>query len=222
MSINPAQQICDAISILTTAEILDFNGHVSIRDPKGGFWINTGASNRANMTPDQVCHVDVDGQPDGNSSRPPNETALHTKILANNPKINAVVHGHPKWSTIFTLTRIPIPVVMPQGCLVANLPIYPNSHSISTSERGQAVSDLLGTEPGILLAGHGSVLTGKTLIEATALAIYTELNAERAYLAQNLGQPTAIPSVEHTMYCEGLAKKSLYEKCWQFYLNNRS
>lgn len=221
MSEAHAELICDAISILTLNGIMDYNGHASIRSTKSSFQINSGASDRAAMTPDQVCLVDVSGELQEGDA-PPNEVHLHAAIYASRPDVNAIAHGHPKWSTLFSLTNSEIPVVMPQGCLVADLPIYPYAHSISSSQRGSAVADVMGARCGALLAGHGSVFAGETVQEAVALAIYTEQNAERAYFARPLGDMKSIPSEEHEDYRRVLAKPNLYQKCWVYNLSQRS
>lgn len=221
MSSANAQQICDALAILTTVGVADYNGHASVRAEGDGFFINTGASDRAAMTPEQICRVDADGGlVEGET--PPNEVFLHAAIYAAQPEIAAIVHGHPKWSTLFTLTNTRIPVVMPQACLVADLPVYDQSHSINSRQRGDAVASLMGSRCGILLAGHGSVLGGTSLRQAVAYAIYTEQNAERAYRAHLLGMPTAIPESEFEDYRLVLAKPKLYDKCWNYYLGQRS
>lgn len=212
--------ICEAVTILTGAGIMDYNGHASIRDELGGFLINSGASDRAAMTLDQVCRIDPAGE-GIEGDRPPNEVQLHAAIYACRADIKAIVHAHPKWTTLFSLTGTPIPVVLPQGCLVADLPVYPEAHSISTPERGARVAEILSAQDGVLLAGHGSVLTGATLQQAVAYAIYAEQNAERAYLARALGTPRAIAPSEYEAYRQTLAKPGLYQKCWAYYLSQR-
>lgn len=221
MSSASREQICDALAILTTVGIADYNGHASVRAEGDTFLINTGSSDRAAMTPDQICRVDADGVLIEGGS-PPNEVFLHAAIYAARPDIAAIVHGHPKWSTLFTLTKTSIPIVMPQACLVADLPVYDQSHSINSRERGEAVAALMGSRCGILLAGHGSVFGGASLRQAVAYAIYAEQNAERAYRAQSLGTPTAIPESEFEDYQKVLAKPTLYDKCWNYYLGQRS
>lgn len=217
---QPPDIICDAIRILTNADIMDYNGHVSCRAADGGFFINTGSSNRAAMTSDQVCRVDAQGQPTG--ERPPNEASLHHSIYKIRPDVQAIVHGHPKWTTLFTLTRTLVPVVMPQGCLVADLPVYPHAHSISTDERGDHVATAMEERCGVLLAGHGSVTVGSSLHEAVALAIYAEQNAERAYMAKALGEATQIEPGDWPSHQTNLNKPFLFRKCWDFYLKLRS
>ena len=212
-----AQQVCDAVTILVAGGVMDYNGHASARVPAGGFMINTSASNRRGMTPEQVCHVDEAGKL-LSGDRPPNEVHLHAGIYAARPEVQAVVHGHPKWTTLFTATGTPIPAVMPQGCLVADLPIYPSSHSVSSVARGREVAQALGQAPGILLSSHGSIFTGADLVEAVALAIYAEQNAERAYTARILGEAHPIGKAEADEYRIMLRKPNLFRKCWDYFL----
>ncbi|WP_212524378.1 class II aldolase/adducin family protein [Actibacterium sp. MT2.3-13A] len=209
-------QICDAVTILVEAGVLDYNGHVSCRVAGGGYLINSGPSNRRAMTPRQVTHVGAGGEV-LEGDRPPNEAPLHTAIYRARPDVVAVVHGHPRWSTLFTATETPLPVVMPQGSLVPDLPVYPSSHSISAPDRGAAVAGLLGRAPGILLRAHGSVLVGSGLPEAVCRAIYLEQNAERAYRGAMLGAIRPIPEGEVEEYRKTLASATLYEKCWNFH-----
>lgn len=213
------QQICDAVTILVRAGVVDYNGHCSCRDG-AGFLINSAASDRKAMTPDQVTRVGPDGAVEGD--RPPNEAALHAEIYRARPEVGAVVHGHPKWTTLFTLAGVPIPVVMPQQALLGVLPVYPESHSISTPERGRAVAALLGAGKGALLRAHGVVTCGADLVEAVALAIYGEQNAERAYMARALGPVPDLPGAARAEYAQSLAKPALYRKCWDFHLPERT
>lgn len=227
------QGICDAVTILVGAGVMDYNGHASMRDPAAGaqqpgFYINSGASDRAAMSPDQVCRVRVDA-PDTLAAtdgiRPPNEAHLHAAIYAARPDVAAVVHGHPMWSTLFTQTGTPLPLLMPQSALISDTPTYPHAHSISTHARGAAMADAMGQARGIYLAGHGSVFTGRggdplaALTEATALAIYSEQNAERAWRAALLGPATPLPPGDLDAHRANLDKPGLFAKCWAFHLS---
>ena len=211
-----APAIARALRALVKAGLVDYNGHASLRLAGGGFAINSGGSNRRNVTPDQISHVADDGSPiDG--PRPPNEVALHAAILSARPDLACVVHGHPPWSVLFTAAGQPIPTVFPQGVLVADLPVYPASHSISTPERGQAVAALMGDGPGALLASHGSVFGGTTPAQAMARMIYAEQNAERAWRALPLGGARPIPDEDAAEYQRTLENPNLFEKCLAFF-----
>ncbi len=214
---NRAQEVCDAISILVSAGVLDYNGHVSLRLDDGSFLINSGSSDRRRMTPSQLSRLAMAG-PLIDGERPPNELMLHVSILNARPDVAAVVHGHPNWSTLFTTCNAKLPVVMPQGSLVADLPVYGESHSISSAERGAAVVSCLGFGPGALLRAHGSVLVGASLQEAVCRAIYLEQNAERAYRARALGGAEPLDEPTQAEYRQRLASAALYRKCWTYYL----
>ena len=72
--------ICDGIAILVSAGVMDYNGHVSLRLADGGFLINSGASNRRAMTPDQITHL---GTPRGIAP----EVVAEYRIILRNPRL---------------------------------------------------------------------------------------------------------------------------------------
>lgn len=211
-------EIRDAVAILVAAEVMDYNGHASRRHPDGGFLINSAGSDRAAMTEAQIVRVLPDGSAEG-SDRAPNEAVLHAAVYAARPDVAAVLHGHPKWSTLFTLTGQRIPLVMPQGALVADLPLYDQSHSISTPERGAAMAQSMAKARGVLLRAHGSVFAAPDLIEAAALAIYAEQNAERAFRAAQIGTAAVLGPDEAAEYRQTLNTPGLFRKCWDFHLS---
>ncbi len=69
-----------------------------------------------------------------------------------------------------------------------------------------------------LLRAHGSVIVGRDVLEATVLAIYLELNAERQVRAATLGEPYVFSDDEIRAFQKGLEKRGLFEKCWNYYL----
>lgn len=214
---NQRGQICDALGFLTATGIVDYNGHVSLRHRDGGLLINTAGSNRAAISRDQICHVAANGEL-VSGERPPNEVHLHLAIMNARPDIQAVIHGHPKWSTLFTATGTPIEAVMPQGCLVYDIPVYDQPHSISNPRRGQSLADTLGLGPGALMKSHGCVFVGRDVIEASVKALYLEQNCERQYLARTLGRAAPFNAQLIAQYRETLNSVSLFKKCWDFTL----
>jgi len=210
-------QLCEGLRFLTRAGLVDYNGHLSIRHPSGGFLINTGASNRAAMTPDQICHVDDAGAL-LSGARPPNEVHLHTAILAARPDVGAVMHGHPPEATLLTSLELTLAPVMPQAAVAGDLPVYPESHSISTSARGAALAAALGQGRGVLLRSHGLVMTGADPVEACVVALYVEQTAERQLRGAALGGARALPQAELAEYAGTLNSATLFRKCWDFYL----
>ena len=95
-------ELTQGITILERLGIIDFNGHFSVRLADGNILINTGNSVRSTITPDAFVVVAPDGTFDDTAPNPPKELALHVAVYAARPDVNAVVHGHPKWSTLLS------------------------------------------------------------------------------------------------------------------------
>jgi L-fuculose-phosphate aldolase len=216
---SAADGVLAALRFLVRGGIVDWNGHASARVPDG-FVINTAASNRAAMTADMLCTVAPDGTPLA-GDRPPNEVHLHAAIYRARSDVRAVVHGHPPWLGVLTAAGGRLAPVLPQGVLVAELPVYPHGHSIATTDRADAVAAALGAGRGVVLPAHGVVTVGPDLIEACVLALYAEQTAERQVRAAAIGGARPLPGAEIAEYARALDSPGLFRKCWDFILDGR-
>ncbi len=212
------QQLTQGISILERLDIIDFNGHFSVRLDDGNILINTGSSVRSAIGPDDFVIVGLNGESSEESPRPPAELPLHVAIYRARTDVRAVVHGHPQWSTLLSSTGRPYEVTMAQGALLGAVPVFSSPLSMNNSDIGNALAELLGDGRAALLRSHGSVVVGKDVLEATVLAIYLELNAERQVQAATLGKPYVFSDDEIRAFQKGLEKRGLFEKCWNYYL----
>ena len=212
------QQLTQGISILERLGIIDFNGHFSVRLDDGNILINTGSSVRSAIGPEDFVIVGADGEIFEESPRPPAELPLHVAIYRARTDVQAVVHGHPQWSTLLSSTGRPYEVTMAQGALLGAVPVFSSPLSMNNAEIGNALAEMLGDGRAALLRGHGSVVVGQDVLEATVLAIYLELNAERQVRAATLGKPYVFSDEEIRAFQKGLEKRGLFEKCWNYYL----
>jgi ribulose-5-phosphate 4-epimerase/fuculose-1-phosphate aldolase len=116
----------------------------------------------------------------------PGEFSLHAEILRHRPEMNAVVHGHPRSSLLCGIGGLELRPVfgaydpVASGLVVRGLPTFPRSVLISTPELGRQVVETMGDQQVCLLVGHGIVTCGRTVEEATVLAIKLETVAEVA------------------------------------------
>lgn len=212
------QQLTRAISILERLGIIDFNGHFSTRLDDGNILINTGASVRSAITPEDFVVVGPDGGFAEGAPRPPAELPLHLAVYAARPDVFSVVHGHPKWSTLLSSAGQEYRVTMAQGALLGEVPTFPSPMSVNNSRIAGAVAKKLGSGRAALLRAHGSVVAGRDVLEAAVLAIYLELNAERQFNATLIGGPYVFSEEEVASLQQGLEKRGLFEKCWNYYL----
>ncbi len=212
-------QLTQGISILERLGIIDFNGHFSVRLGDGNILINTGSSIRSELGPQDFVIIGADGEVPEGAPRPPAELPLHIALYRARPDIEAVVHGHPQWSTLLSSAGREYEVTMAQGALLGEVPVFSSPLSMNNAEIGNALAGLLGDGRAALLRAHGSVVVGKDVLEATVLAIYLELNAERQARAATLGKPYVFSDEEIEAFRKGLEKRGLFEKCWNYYLH---
>lgn len=211
-----AAELVTALRILEANGIVDFNGHASVRFG-GGCLINSGKSVRSALTADDIIAVDADGEAPVGSPAPPMEVPLHTQIYRSRPDVEAIVHGHPLWSTILPSAGKPYRPVFPQGALLGEPPVHMSPLSINTTEAGDAVAAALGTMPAILLRSHGMVTVGPNIRTATILALYLEDNARRQCLAEPLGGAYVLSQDEVAACRTNLDKPNLFAKAWDYF-----
>jgi ribulose-5-phosphate 4-epimerase/fuculose-1-phosphate aldolase len=213
------QQLVDCIRMLEQSDIIDYNGHCSVRLDDNRFLINIGSCQRSLLTVDDLCVVDLDanqveGKDRGNA---PLERHLHCGIYRVRPEVKAIVHAHPKWSTFLTMVGEAYKPVYAQGSLVYPVPLLDSPNSINTKAMGERLAATLGNRPAALMKAHGAVTVGKDLVEAFVLANYMEENAYRQYMALQIGKPYSFNEEELALCREKLWNTSLFKRTWDHF-----
>ena len=212
------RDLAEAIRILTHAGLIDHSGHGSLRRDERTFYINSGASIRATMTAGDIVCVDLDGQPVAGTARPPLEFPLHAEIYRARPDVRAIVHTHPKWSTLLTMVGTPYRPVFGQGALLGDVvPVFDSPLSVNTAPLGQRLAATLAQGPAVLLKSHGAVIAGADLLTAFALSVYLEENACRQYMALQIGEPYVLSEAEQAACRQRLWSAGLFQKAWEHY-----
>ena len=212
------QQLVDCIRMLEAADIIDYNGHASIRLPGGQMLINSGSCQRSSLTVGDICTIDMEGQVRGAAvGTPPLEFHLHAGIYRARADVQAVVHAHPKWSTYLSMTGHRYEAVYAQGSLVYPVPVLDSPNSINNRRMADWLASTLGDRPAALMKSHGAVTVGKTLLEAFVLANYMEENAHRQYMALQIGKPYAFTPEEMALCREKLWSDALFQRAWDHF-----
>jgi len=213
------QQLVDCIRMLEQSDIIDYNGHCSVRLDDNRFLINIGSCQRSLLTVEDLCVVDLDanqveGKDQGNA---PLERHLHCGIYRARPDVMAIVHAHPKWSTFLTMVGEAYKPVYAQGSLVYPVPLLDSPSSINTKAMGERLAATLGNRPAALMKAHGAVTVGKDLVEAFVLANYMEENAHRQYMALQIGKPYSFNEEELALCREKLWNANLFKRTWDHF-----
>ena len=211
------RELVDAIRMLARAEIVDHSGHASARRDGGTLYINSGASVRATLTVEDIVAIDFDGALVEGSATPPLEFPLHSEIYRARADVHAILHTHPRWSTLLTMVGTRYQPVFAQGALLGDVPVLDTPLSVNTPSMGQTVASTLGGGSAALLKSHGAVIVGASVIECFALAAYLEENAQRQYMAMLIGQPYVFSAAEQRICRERLRTPALLQKTWDHY-----
>ena len=211
------QQLVDCIRMLERSDIIDYNGHASIRFGEDRMLINIGSCQRSRLTAADICTIDMEGSVLEGNGKPPLEFHLHAGIYRARKDVSAVVHAHPKWSTFLTMTGHAYLPVYAQGSLVYPMPVLDSPNSINNSVMAKRLADTLGDRPAAMMKSHGAVTVGKDIVEAFVLANYLEENAYRQYMALQVGKPYAFSAEEVALCREKLWTQSLFKRTWDHF-----
>jgi ribulose-5-phosphate 4-epimerase/fuculose-1-phosphate aldolase len=211
------QQLVDCIRMLEQSDIIDYNGHASIRVADNRLLINIGSCQRSQLKVGDICTIDMEGNVIEGSGRPPLEFHLHAGIYRARADVKAVVHAHPKWSTFLTMVGESYQPVYAQGSLVYPMPVLDSPNSINNRAMADRLAATLGDRPAAMMKSHGAVTVGKDIVEAFVLANYLEENAYRQYMALQIGKPYAFSEKEVALCREKLWTESLFKRTWDHF-----
>ena len=112
---------------------------------------------------------------------------LHTAIYQARTDVQAVVHFHGVYSTVYACSKEPLRPLVSEMMMLAPNDIPKADYALPGSEELAAGAvEALGTGYGCLLANHGAVTAADNLKRAYFLAQILEEGAEVAYLSRNL------------------------------------
>jgi len=140
------------------------------------------------MTPDMMVVVDYDGTKVAGDRDASSELPMHLEIYRNRPDVNAVVHAHPPLATGFAVAGIPLTraVLAEVITTLGSIPIAEYG-TPSTAELPDAVRKYIKAHDGLLLANHGAVTCGTSVLAAYYKMETIEHFAKISLVARLLG-----------------------------------
>ena len=155
----------------------------------------------------------------------PNEACIHGEIYKRKPHVGAVVHAHPPSIVLTSMAGIALRPIYggydPQGMrlALANIPVYQSSLTLHTIEQVHAMLEVMGENDCCILRGHGVVVAGRTVEQATIRAIKLDHLAKMNLQAAALGN---VPSISQKDIDAFLARRGAPDRStdsvWRFYV----
>lgn len=142
------------------------------------------------MTPEYICRIDSEGKllEANGDFKPSSEMKMHLRVYKDRPDVQAVVHAHPPYATTFAAARIPLeqPVLSEAVLSLGRVPVAAYG-TPSTQEVPDAVAEYLPYCDAMLLANHGALTYGDSLIGAYHKMESVEFYARILYQVKLLG-----------------------------------
>jgi len=148
------------------------------------------------MTPGDILVVSPDGTVVDGANTPSSETGFHLALYRTRTDINSVVHTHSTYATTFACLNREIPAVHYLVGFAGNkVPLAPYA-TFGTPELADAITSSIGDYNAVLLANHGLVAVGPTLLKAFNTAEEIELVARLCFQAESIGTPVILSDQE--------------------------
>jgi L-fuculose-phosphate aldolase len=189
-------EICAAGRKLWHRQYVDGNGgNISHRLADNAVLCTPTLVSKADLTPDDLCLVDLDGNQLAGKRARTSEILMHLEIYKNVPEAKAVLHCHPPHATAYAITgKVPPTCVIPEFEVFVGGAALARYETPGTQAFADAVIPFVRKHNTVLLQNHGVVCWADTVTHAEWYAEVLDTYCWTLMLAQQLGAPiTFIP-----------------------------
>jgi L-fuculose-phosphate aldolase len=194
--ISSAGQIKDQI-ISVGKQLIDYGlvlatwGNISCRVPKtDSFLVTPSGIPYSELKTGDLVQLDLNGEYIEGTRIPSSESLVHLAIYKKRPDVQAIVHTHSNYASMFAVVRENIPPILVDMAQMIGGPIKVAKYALSgTQDLALNTVEALEDRNAVLLANHGVITTGRNLDEAFIISLLVEKCAQVLLGAKNLGSP---------------------------------
>ena len=183
------EELCEICHLLyERGYVVSSDGNVSARTPWGTVLITPSGVGKGRMTPDMLVETDLEGNILSGDRNPSSESKMHWMLYRERSDVNAVVHAHPPISTAFAICRKPL-TQRYLAEMVVGLGEVPVTEfaMLSTDEVPASVRPFVRDHSAVLLANHGALTWGPSLLSAFDRMETVEQTAKVYYYVNQMG-----------------------------------
>jgi L-fuculose-phosphate aldolase len=185
------REICAAGRKLWLRQYVDGNGgNISYRIGPNEVICTPTLISKYDITPDDLCMVDLDGNQIAGKQKRTSEIFLHLEIYKAAPEVKAAVHCHPPHATAHAIVhRAPEYLTIPEfEVFVGQVPVLPYV-TPGTAAFAKTVAPYAKKHVAALLANHGVICWSDTVTHAEWYAEVLETYCWTMLIARQLGGP---------------------------------
>lgn len=172
--------------------ISGLSGNLSGRLPDGNLLVTPAGVPKAELQPEQLVVVDLNGNPRNAPPglKPTSELPMHLEVYRRREDVGGVIHAHPVACVALSLVGIPLDEPLIPEALVMLGPVPTTRYATPSSvENCEAIAGLIEEHNAIILSQHGTLTVGRDLAEAYCRLETLEHTARTVALAHQLGKP---------------------------------
>lgn len=213
------EELATCARIFAMQGLLGLHGHVSVFEPATQrMLITPGAgSDKANLRAGDMVVAGLDGKAlDG--KRPPLEWPIHTALHAARADALAIAHLHPPHATLFSIAKREYrPITMHSGIFGKGVSLYPETHLVTTAERGEKLRQAIGERRAVFQRGHGITAVARNVPELLHTVLALENDALKTLQAATLGEVATLSAAEVAALAEEITMEMVAPRTWAYY-----
>jgi L-fuculose-phosphate aldolase len=180
------------------------DGNISARLPDGRFLITPTGVNKGDLDAEMLLTVDEQGNVISGDLKPTSEMKMHLAVYRERPDVQAIVHAHPPTATGFATSRIRLDqdVILPEVVFGLGRIGFSEYGTPTTQQVPEAVSWEIADCDALLLANHGALTVGSSVMQAYYRMETLEMYARIRLVTIQLGGPAALsePEIEELLH----------------------
>ena len=183
--------------LLKDKHVIGSAGNVSVRvkdDDSECVLITPSNVNYAEMRPEDILIIDMEGKVIDGDRNPSVEKQMHLSVYKEREDINAIIHAHSIYSTVLSTLNLSLPPLMEELVpYIGGEVLCAKYEEAGTEELAETVIKDLDDRNAVLLSNHGNLCCGSHLEGAYTVLQYLERGAKIYYLAKLIKDPSLLP-----------------------------
>jgi len=173
------------------------DGNVSVRLDGERVLVTPTGVYKAFIEPADLVVVDLEGRQLSGTRPASGELPMHLTALRLRPDVNAVIHAHPPTAVALSLhPQLELDDLLGEITLsIGRIEVVPYARA-QTEALAQALADVVTRSDAMILARHGTLTVGRTLLDAYAFTERLEHAALILWRAHAIGRPAPLPPDE--------------------------
>lgn len=191
------EQLCEIGRRMYERRMVAANdGNISVRLDGDRFLCTPTGVSKGYMRPEELCIVDGAGRvlDKGMGKGPSSELKLHLSVYKERADVNAVVHAHPPYATVFAVAgeELSRPIIAEAVEQFNRVPLAKYG-ALSTDEVPRSIAPYVKDYSAVLLEYHGAVTWGTSLNTAYMKMESLEFYAQMLYMTRAINCDRQLP-----------------------------